>query len=85
MPPAKNGLFLLAVGLSKHCPDRVTVLAESAERRRDIDAARAQSSLERAQKRLSGLAAGVDVDFERAKAALQRALYRIRLIETKGH
>ena len=40
-------------GFAEALPDRVTVLAESAERRRDIDVSRAKAALERAQKRLA--------------------------------
>jgi F-type H+-transporting ATPase subunit epsilon len=79
----KERFVFVSGGFVEALPDRVTVLAESAERRRDIDAARAKSSLERAQKRLSDHAPGVDIDFTRAKAALERALHRIRLIETR--
>jgi F-type H+-transporting ATPase subunit epsilon len=59
----------------------VTVLAESAERRSDIDVDRAKAAMERAQERLDQSRAE-DIDFNRAKAALERALHRIRLVET---
>ena len=39
-------------GFAEALPDKVTILAESAERRRDIDLERAKAALERAQKRL---------------------------------
>jgi len=61
------------------------VLAESAERRRDIDLERAKSALKRAQERLAKESADKDLDFMRAKAALERALHRVRLAETKRH
>ncbi len=67
-------------GFAEALPDKVTVLAESAERRGDIDAGRAKSALERAQHRLEK---EEDVDFVRAKAALERALYRLKLAETR--
>ncbi len=69
-------------GFAEALPDKVTVLAESAERRRDIDVDRAKSSMERAQERLAKEKAE-DIDFNRAKAALERALYRIRLAGTR--
>ena len=56
-------------------------LAESAERRRDIDTERAKAAVERAQKRMEK--GTDDIDFARAKAALERALHRIRLAETR--
>jgi F-type H+-transporting ATPase subunit epsilon len=64
-------------GFAEALPDKVTVLAESAERRKDIDTTRAQAARDRAQKRLDG--AREDLDFIRAKAALERALYRLKL------
>lgn len=69
-------------GFAEALPSKVTVLAESAERRRDIDAERARSALERAQKRLASSQA--DIDYTRAKAALERALYRLKLVENRS-
>ena len=70
-------------GFAEALPDRVTVLAESAERRKDIDIQRAQAAVERAEKRLREQAREADIDFIRAKAALLRALSRIQLAETR--
>jgi F-type H+-transporting ATPase subunit epsilon len=67
-------------GFAEALPEKVTVLAESAERRCDIDAERAQGAMARAEKRLGG---GEDIDFVRAKAALERSLHRLRLIESR--
>lgn len=76
-----NERFLfISGGFAEALPDKVTVLAESAERRRDIDAERAKAALERAQHRLEK---EENVDFIRAKAALERALYRLKLAETR--
>jgi F-type H+-transporting ATPase subunit epsilon len=69
-------------GFAEALPDKVTVLAESAERRCDIDLQRAKSALERAEKRLEEQAAKEDMDFIRAKGALERALHRLKLTET---
>jgi F-type H+-transporting ATPase subunit epsilon len=68
-------------GFAEALPDKLTVLAESAERRRDIDTERAKAALERAQKRLEK--GTDDIDFARAKAALERALHRLKLAETR--
>lgn len=68
-------------GFAEALPDRVTVLAESAERRKDIDVQRAKAAAERAEKRLQS--SGEDTDFIRAKAALLRAISRIQLAETR--
>lgn len=66
-------------GFAEALPDKVTVLAESAERRGDIDVERARSALERAQRRLAQKQE--DIDFARAKAALERALNRLKVLE----
>jgi len=68
-------------GFAEALPDKVTILAESAERSRDIDMERVKKALKRAQERLASKKP--DINYERARAALQRALYRIRLAETR--
>ncbi|MBU1163658.1 MAG: F0F1 ATP synthase subunit epsilon [Proteobacteria bacterium] len=70
-------------GFAEALPGKVTVLAESAERRRDIDLERAKSAMERAQKRLSDASKKQDVDFMRARIALERALHRLRVAGTR--
>ena len=70
-------------GFAEALPDKVTVLAESAERRRDIDLARAKAAVERAEKRLAEQRQKESVDFTRARAALERALQRLRLAELR--
>lgn len=69
-------------GFAEALPDKVTVLAESAERRREIDVERARSALERAEKRLASKQE--QIDYVRARAALERALYRIRMVESRS-
>ncbi len=69
-------------GFAEALPDRVTVLAQSAERRRDIDVSRAKAAYERAISRVEGKVKE-DIDFTRARAALNRALYRLKLAETR--
>ena len=66
-------------GFAEALPNKVTVLAESAERRRDIDLERAKEALARAEKRLAEDRAREDLDFARAKGSLERATVRIRL------
>jgi len=72
-------------GFAEALPNKVTVLAESAERRKDIDIERAKRSLERAKKRLEEAAEKEEIDFHRAQASLQRAIIRIRLAESRSH
>lgn len=78
----KQKFVFVSGGFAEALPDKVTVLAESAERRRDIDADRAKAAMERAQSRLDR-EKDENIDFLRAKAALERALHRIGLIETR--
>ena len=69
-------------GFAEALPDKVTVLAESAERRADIDIDRAKSAIERARGRLaSEQDPGIDID--RARVALEKALHRLKLAETR--
>ena len=58
-------------------PEQTTVLARSAERPDEIDAARAERAKERAEARLANKT-GV-IDAARATAALQRALARLKV------
>jgi F-type H+-transporting ATPase subunit epsilon len=76
-------LVFISGGFAEALPTKVTVLAESAERRRDIDIERARSALERAQKRLAEEAKKTEMDYIRAKAALERALHRVKLAESR--
>ncbi len=76
-------MVFIGGGFAEALPDKVTVLAESAERRRDIDIERARSALERAQKRLAEEAKKTEMDYTRAKAALERALHRLKLAESR--
>jgi F-type H+-transporting ATPase subunit epsilon len=64
-------------GFAEVLPDRVTVLAETAERPEEIDVERAKEALARAEKRLAST--DPDVDWDRATVALQRALIRIKV------
>lgn len=64
-------------GFAEVLPDKVTILAESAERRKDIDVQRATAAKERAEKRLKEKTEGIDLI--RAEAALRRAIHRLSL------
>ena len=58
-------------------PDRVTVLAETAEFAAEIDVARAEAAKARAEQRLTS--GDTNLDWDRASVALQRALIRIQV------
>jgi len=68
-------------GFAEVLQDRVTVLAETAERPEEIDLERAKAALERAEKRIAAGPGTQDIDWDRATAALQRALVRIKVAE----
>jgi F-type H+-transporting ATPase subunit epsilon len=61
-------------------PDRVTILADSAERADEIDMERAEAARRRAEERLHAAVPGA-VDFSRAEMALHRSLIRIKVAE----
>jgi F-type H+-transporting ATPase subunit epsilon len=65
----------VAFGFAEVLPDRVTVLAQVAERAEDIDVPRAQAALQRATARLAQSSA--DLDYERARIAQQKAQTRL--------
>lgn len=77
----KERVLFINGGFAEVLPDKVTILAESAERRQNIDVARAMQAKERAEQRLAQKAA--DIDLIRAEAALRRALHRLRIADTK--
>ncbi|MCA1792629.1 MAG: F0F1 ATP synthase subunit epsilon [Desulfotignum sp.] len=68
-------------GFAEVLPDKVTILAESAERDSDIDVARARAAKERAEQRLATRAAGIDL--LRAEMALRRAVHRLNISSVK--
>jgi F-type H+-transporting ATPase subunit epsilon len=67
----------IAFGFAEVQAERVTILAQIAERAEEIDVARAEAAKKRAEERLA--AAVVDMDFERARVALLKALIRVQV------
>ena len=65
----------VAWGFAEVLPDKVTVLAESAERPSEIDVERARKAKERAEQRLTS--GDVNVDVERALNAIHKAETRL--------
>jgi F-type H+-transporting ATPase subunit epsilon len=76
-------VVFISGGFAEALPNKVTILAESAERRRDIDLERARAAVERARKRLAEQRSKDEMDFVRAQAALQRALLRLKIAEKR--
>lgn len=68
-------------GYAEVGPDKVVILADSAERAEEIDVERAMEAKKRAEELLRKEA---DVDFTRAEAALERAISRIHIAEKYG-
>ena len=64
-------------GFAEVLPDRVTVLAETAEFAEEIDIARAEAAKARAEKRLAS--GDTNLDWDRVTVSLQRALIRIQV------
>ena len=71
----------VAWGFAEVLPDKVTVLAETAERAEDIDVERARKAKERAEERLRS--ASGDVDYQRALLALDRANARLEVAQRR--
>lgn len=75
----KTRNLAISGGFANVARSGVTILAETAELAEEIDLARAQASYERAQARLSRKDEGETFDDARARAALMRALWRLRV------
>jgi F-type H+-transporting ATPase subunit epsilon len=71
----------VAWGFAEVLPNKVTILAESAERPSEIDADRARKAKERAEQRLTS--GNTEVDVERALDALHRAETRLDVAQNK--
>ena len=67
----------IAFGFAEVQPDRVTILAQIAEKAGEIDVSRAEAAKKRAEERLAY--APADIDFERARIALLKSLIRLQV------
>ena len=67
----------IAFGFAEVQPDRVTILAQIAEKADEIDLARAEAAKKRAEERIARPV--VDMDAERARIALMKALIRLQV------
>ena len=73
---SETGHFFMNWGYAEVGPDKVTILADSAEKSDEIDVERAEEALKRAEERLKQTA---EIDEARATAAVERAAARIHL------
>jgi len=65
-------------GFVEVLPDRVIILAQTAERAEEIDVDRAKRAKQRAEERLSKVS-DLEIDMERARVALERSLIRLQV------
>jgi F-type H+-transporting ATPase subunit epsilon len=75
---SETGHFFVNWGYAEVGPDKVTILADSAERSEDIDIERAKVHLERSEVMLKQKE---EIDEARATAAVERALMRVQVAE----
>jgi len=76
--------FHMAVlwGYAEVTPDRVTIMAEIAEKAEDIDVGRAQAAVESAERRLK--AGGLPAELKEAEISLEKARLRKKIAERTG-
>jgi F-type H+-transporting ATPase subunit epsilon len=67
----------IAFGFAEVLPDRVTILAELAERADEIDVARAEAAKRRAEERIAK--PSTEIDSGRARIALAKSLVRLQV------
>ena len=76
--------LLVAMGFAEVLPDQVTLLAQVADRAEDLDDAKAEAGMRRAEEMIAGLTMPVEIDFERARLALLRELHRLQADSRRG-
>ena len=67
----------IAFGFVEVLPDKVTVLAQVAEKAEEIDLTRAEAAKVRAEQRIATPQS--DMDFERARVAMMKSLVRLQV------
>ncbi|MEW6409002.1 MAG: F0F1 ATP synthase subunit epsilon [Nitrospirota bacterium] len=77
----ETGYVFVNQGYAEVRPDKVLILADSAERSEDIDIERAIAAKKRAEERLKQMEM---IDIARATVALQRSTVRLHVAEKKG-
>jgi F-type H+-transporting ATPase subunit epsilon len=76
----ETGYFFINWGYAEVGPDRVTILADSAEKSDDIDVERAKEAMKRAEERLKK---AEEIDEARAAASIERAVMRVQVAEKR--
>jgi F-type H+-transporting ATPase subunit epsilon len=78
----EKSYLMVAFGFAEVQPDRVTILAEVAERPDEIDLPRAEAARNRAEEQLA--AGPSDVDAESARTALLKSQVRLQVAARAG-
>ena len=78
---AQKHYLAVSVGFAEVLPDQVTVLAQVAESAEELDEARAEEGMKRAQEMA---VAPAEVDFERARLSLLRTLQQLQAEARRG-
>ena len=79
---SEKHFLAVSVGFAEVLPDRVTVIAQVAERAEDLNEARAEAGMARAAEMLS--TGAVEMDFERARLAMLRTLQQLQAETRRG-
>jgi F-type H+-transporting ATPase subunit epsilon len=75
--PGDKVYLSIAFGFAEVLPDRVTILAQLAERADEVDVARAEAAKRRAEERVTKPMP--EMDYERARIAMMKALVRLQV------
>jgi F-type H+-transporting ATPase subunit epsilon len=79
---SEKHFLAVSVGFAEVLPDQVTVLAQVAEKAEELDEARAEAGMKRAEEMMAGT--HVEIDFERARLALLRTLQQMQAEARRG-
>ena len=74
----KTEYLAVSGGFAEVTGEKVTIVAESAEKGREIDVERVKRAQERAEKRIAA-AQAAEIDWARAEAAMRRSLMRMKV------
>ena len=74
----KTEYLAVSGGFAEVTGEKVTIVAESAEKGREIDVERAKRAQERAEKRITA-GKTAEIDWARAEAAMRRSLMRMKV------
>ena len=74
--------LMVSIGFVEVLPDSVRILAQVAERAEELDEARAEAGMKRAEEVMG--AVPHEIDFERARLAMLRTLQQLRVESRRG-